>query len=115
VLAGKHCESGDVIVREALLADPKPGDIVVSDAPLIAFRAGRDVPPPLVDVSGTRIVSGDIDARKAIRWSAGAKVVVLWGDRLNHLEGYRSWVQDHYRRVANWPWSEGRRELYARD
>jgi diaminopimelate decarboxylase len=32
VLAGKHCESGDVIVRDALLDDPKPGDIVVTPA-----------------------------------------------------------------------------------
>jgi diaminopimelate decarboxylase len=32
VLAGKHCESGDVIVREALLDDPAPGDIVVTPA-----------------------------------------------------------------------------------
>ncbi|HEY2632019.1 MAG TPA: diaminopimelate decarboxylase [Solirubrobacteraceae bacterium] len=29
VIAGKHCESGDVIVREAQLNDPKMGDIVV--------------------------------------------------------------------------------------
>jgi diaminopimelate decarboxylase len=27
-LAGKHCESGDVIVRDALLADPRVGDTV---------------------------------------------------------------------------------------
>jgi diaminopimelate decarboxylase len=32
ILAGKHCESGDVIVREALLDDPRPGDIVVTPA-----------------------------------------------------------------------------------
>jgi diaminopimelate decarboxylase len=32
VLAGKHCESGDVIVREALLQDPTPGDVVVTPA-----------------------------------------------------------------------------------
>jgi diaminopimelate decarboxylase len=32
VLAGKHCESGDVIVRRALLADPKPGDVIVTPA-----------------------------------------------------------------------------------
>jgi diaminopimelate decarboxylase len=32
VLAGKHCESGDVIVREALLADPRPGDVIVTPA-----------------------------------------------------------------------------------
>jgi diaminopimelate decarboxylase len=31
-LAGKHCESGDVIVREALLDDPKPGDTIVTPA-----------------------------------------------------------------------------------
>jgi diaminopimelate decarboxylase len=30
VLAGKHCESGDVIVREALLDDPRPGDVIVT-------------------------------------------------------------------------------------
>jgi diaminopimelate decarboxylase len=32
VLAGKHCESGDVIVRSALLADPRPGDVIVTPA-----------------------------------------------------------------------------------
>lgn len=32
VLAGKHCESGDVIVSDALLDDPRPGDIVVTPA-----------------------------------------------------------------------------------
>jgi diaminopimelate decarboxylase len=31
-VAGKHCESGDVIVRDAHLADPAPGDVVVTPA-----------------------------------------------------------------------------------
>jgi diaminopimelate decarboxylase len=31
-LAGKHCESGDVIVRDALLYDPRPGDVIVTPA-----------------------------------------------------------------------------------
>ncbi|MGO9489388.1 MAG: diaminopimelate decarboxylase [Solirubrobacteraceae bacterium] len=30
VVAGKHCESGDVIVRRALLSDPRPGDVIVT-------------------------------------------------------------------------------------
>jgi diaminopimelate decarboxylase len=30
VLAGKHCESGDVILRQALLADPRAGDVIVT-------------------------------------------------------------------------------------
>jgi diaminopimelate decarboxylase len=29
-LAGKHCESGDVLVRDVWLADPAPGDVVVT-------------------------------------------------------------------------------------
>ncbi len=29
-VAGKHCESGDVIVRQALLPDPVPGDLLVT-------------------------------------------------------------------------------------
>jgi len=31
-VAGKHCESGDVIVRGVPLDDPKPGDVVVTPA-----------------------------------------------------------------------------------
>ncbi len=29
-VAGKHCESGDAIVRDALLPDPRPGDVLVT-------------------------------------------------------------------------------------
>jgi diaminopimelate decarboxylase len=29
-LAGKHCESGDVIIRDVLLPDPVPGDVVAT-------------------------------------------------------------------------------------
>jgi diaminopimelate decarboxylase len=31
-LAGKHCESGDVIVRDVALPNPVPGDLVVTPA-----------------------------------------------------------------------------------
>jgi diaminopimelate decarboxylase len=29
-LAGKHCESGDLLIRDALLDDPAPGDVLVT-------------------------------------------------------------------------------------
>jgi diaminopimelate decarboxylase len=29
-LAGKHCESGDLIARDVLLSDPAPGDVIVT-------------------------------------------------------------------------------------
>jgi diaminopimelate decarboxylase len=31
-VAGKHCESGDVIVRDVSLPDPRPGDVLVTPA-----------------------------------------------------------------------------------
>ncbi len=31
-LVGKHCESGDVIVRDVMLCDPAPGDVVATPA-----------------------------------------------------------------------------------
>jgi diaminopimelate decarboxylase len=31
-VAGKHCESGDVIVRDVLLPDPAPGDVIATPA-----------------------------------------------------------------------------------
>jgi diaminopimelate decarboxylase len=31
-LAGKHCESGDVIARDVTLPDPVPGDLIVTPA-----------------------------------------------------------------------------------
>ncbi|MHB8531738.1 MAG: diaminopimelate decarboxylase [Solirubrobacteraceae bacterium] len=32
MLAGKHCESGDVIARGVMLDDPRPGDVIVTPA-----------------------------------------------------------------------------------
>jgi diaminopimelate decarboxylase len=31
-IVGKHCESGDVLVRDARLPDPRPGDVLVTPA-----------------------------------------------------------------------------------
>jgi diaminopimelate decarboxylase len=31
-VAGKHCESGDILVKEAHLPDPRPGDVLVTPA-----------------------------------------------------------------------------------
>ncbi|MCW3010696.1 MAG: diaminopimelate decarboxylase [Solirubrobacterales bacterium] len=32
IVTGKHCESGDVLIRDALLDDPRPGDVLVTPA-----------------------------------------------------------------------------------
>jgi diaminopimelate decarboxylase len=65
VLAGKHCESGDVIVRDALLDDPRPGDVIVTPATgAYAYAMASNyngVPRPPV------IFCRDGDARVAVR------------------------------------------------
>jgi diaminopimelate decarboxylase len=31
-IAGKHCESGDILIRDVELDDPRPGDLLVTPA-----------------------------------------------------------------------------------
>ncbi len=65
IVTGKHCESGDVLVRDALLADPRPGDVLVTPATgaygfsMVNTYNGQPR-PPVVFVSGG-------DARLVVR------------------------------------------------
>jgi 4-amino-4-deoxy-L-arabinose transferase-like glycosyltransferase len=90
----------------------RPGDLVVTDAPIQVFLANRDIPPHIVDASGTRILTGHLTADDAATCTRGARLVILWVNRLERLPGYRDWVRGHYRRVKKWPGAEWRRELY---
>jgi len=64
-LAGKHCESGDVIARDVLLDDPRPGDVIVTPATGAYGHAMANtyngVPRPPV------IFAKDGDARVVVR------------------------------------------------
>ena len=64
-VTGKHCESGDVVVRDARLADPKAGDVLVTPATgaygfSMANTYNGQPRPPVVFVS-------DGDARLVVR------------------------------------------------
>jgi diaminopimelate decarboxylase len=59
VLAGKHCESGDVLVRRALLDDPRPGDVIVTPATgaygyAMASNYNGVLRPPVIVCAGGR-------------------------------------------------------------
>jgi diaminopimelate decarboxylase len=64
-LVGKHCESGDLIVRDAELADPQVGDVVVTPATgaygYAMANTYNGVPRPPV------VIVKDGDARLAVR------------------------------------------------
>jgi diaminopimelate decarboxylase len=56
-VTGKHCESGDVLVRDALLDDPHVGDVLVTPATgaygfSLANTYNGQPRPPVVLVSG---------------------------------------------------------------
>jgi diaminopimelate decarboxylase len=58
-VAGKHCESGDVLVRDAPLPDPVPGDVLVTPATgayghALANNYNGVPRPPVVFCSGGR-------------------------------------------------------------
>ena len=58
-VVGKHCESGDVLVRDAPLPDPRPGDVVVTPATgayvyALANNYNGQPRPPVVFCSGGR-------------------------------------------------------------
>jgi len=64
-VTGKHCESGDVLVRDADLADPRPGDVLVTPATgayghAMANTYNGAQRPPVVFASGG-------DARVVVR------------------------------------------------
>ncbi|MCU0257610.1 MAG: diaminopimelate decarboxylase [Solirubrobacteraceae bacterium] len=64
-VVGKHCESGDILVRDADLADPRPGDILVTPATgayghAMANTYNGALRPPVVFASGG-------DARLVVR------------------------------------------------
>jgi hypothetical protein len=90
------------------------GALVVTDDPLQAYLAGRAMPPRLVDISGTRVMSGNLTTEEAIRESESADMIVLWAGSLEKLPGYRDWVKSRYRKVKTWRDSETLREMWVR-
>jgi diaminopimelate decarboxylase len=56
-IAGKHCESGDVLVAGAMLDDPRAGDVIATPATgaygyAMASNYNGQPRPPIVFVSG---------------------------------------------------------------
>ncbi len=55
-----------VWATEALRIVTRPGDLVVSDQPIVPFLARRPQPGPLVDTSNTRVTGGGLTAAEVI-------------------------------------------------
>lgn len=76
------------------------GGYVLTDDQFALALAGRDAPPELVDTSGLRIRSGELDLRTIRSVVARRRVVaVLLGrGQLREVEGFDAWVAEAYPR-----------------
>jgi hypothetical protein len=80
--------------RELLQATVPPDQFVATDDPLLAFAAGRLVPPPLTEASHKQINSGFLTTGKAVESILRYRtpVVLFATGRLERLPAFESWV-----------------------
>ncbi|HID63843.1 MAG TPA: phospholipid carrier-dependent glycosyltransferase [Anaerolineae bacterium] len=76
-----------------------PDDWIVSDDPSVAFRADRNVPPPLTDPSIRVIAAGCLTDEHLIASTEEyqPQAVVYLSGRFTLLPRYLEWVREHYR------------------
>jgi hypothetical protein len=73
-------------------------DLLVSDGIMIAFRAQRQSPPALSDVSNARLQSGNLTAEQLITVTQQSQVngVLFWSDRLASAQAFVKWTEQNY-------------------
>jgi hypothetical protein len=111
-LAASWSESSPAV--EALEAlPPDEQTTVLTDDPMIAFVAGLEVPPTLIDTSRVRISTGYL-TRELLEERIEAdppEYVLFWSNRLRRVPGFLQYVRAHYQLMEKW---ETGQELYVR-
>ena len=116
-LPTRHDQGGPEAAAICLLDQiTVPAEIIASDDLVLAFIAGRRVPPQLSDVSHARNLSqhlgmGPTEVIDALRLY-DIQTLILWTRRFDDLPGFVQWAQDHFVSVSDF--GEGRRILYGR-
>lgn len=70
-------------VTAVVAANTLPNDYVVSDLPMITFRAGRTAPPWLTNTSGMRFRTEGLSDKSMLAWNEAYRpvAVVFWEDK----------------------------------
>ncbi|MGE3270983.1 MAG: ArnT family glycosyltransferase, partial [Chloroflexota bacterium] len=81
-------------VARTLRAITDEDDMIVTDHPYLTFRAGRLVPPTLVESSVTRVLAGSLTPEDTIREATqyNAQAILLWADKITTMREVKSWV-----------------------
>jgi 4-amino-4-deoxy-L-arabinose transferase-like glycosyltransferase len=92
-----------------------PDDFVITDEPLVAFWADRNVPPLLTDTSHVRMRTGVLTAEQLVSLTEkyDPPAIVFWSsDRfVDNVPEYVHWVNERYPRVERFG---KRRKVYLR-
>jgi hypothetical protein len=112
ISAANDIDSRGQDVVAIIRAHSNQTDYIITDSQMLAFVAGRDVPPDLVDTSDMRIRSGYLDSNDVIRSAEEyrVKVIAFCTGRLILLGEFVQYVKANFGLVANF---EGC-QVYAR-
>ncbi len=74
---------------------------VITDDPMLAFKADRSIPPALAVPSARRIEAQELSSEELVRLtkSTAPAAILLWEQRLIRLEEYATWVRENYHTV----------------
>jgi len=97
LLAAPTYRSQELAVRY-LEEATAPDDFIITDYPIIPFRADRRVPPSLCTVSAKRIETGLLTDEELISAAEEYKptAIVSWIDRLPRLPAFMAWMRERY-------------------
>ncbi len=105
----------DLFVPRFLQAVTDPDDFIITDEPLVAFWADRNVPPFLTDTSRVRMRTRFLTTEQLISLTEkyNPAAIVLWtSDRfVENVPEYVDWVEEHYIRIERFG---KRRKVYLR-
>jgi hypothetical protein len=98
LVRGPALPNPDLRIAELIDRNTRPQDMIITDAQGIAFLAGRDVPPNLVDTSFTRIISGYLEPREVINQAQRYNVhlLLLWTRRLSLMPDVVRWAEKRF-------------------
>ena len=83
---------------EYLRGHTEPGDLVITDAHILALRAGLDVPPETTNTSRMRIRAGQLTSQQMIGIVRRDRpvAIIFWEKKLDSLDDFFSWVECQY-------------------
>ncbi len=86
------------LALEMIAAETAPGEVILTDDPMLAFKSGRAIPPTLAVPSYRRVEAGELtpDTLIALTQAANPGIILFWESRFARVAGYDEWVRAHY-------------------